>query len=137
MINEDQAIKALWEMKTDIENTMVKSDLDKWSYHITIYSKNDIGLMYSSYLLKLLGIKTNFIGMVPTTYKHCAFDCISIYNIFNEIYSSDNFNTEGISILECETMNNDDFYVLIMKDSRIDTERNIVMAYKTFHEYCK
>lgn len=137
MINEEQVAKALWEMKTDIENTMVKSDLDRWSYHITIYSKNNIGLVYSSRLLKLLGVKTNFIGMVPNNYKYCAFDCVAITTIFNEIYSNDNLNTEGVSILECDTMNNDDFYVLIMKDSKYDSERNIIMGYKTLHEYCK
>ena len=137
MINDDYAIKALCNMKFDIENTMVKPDSDRWYYYISIYSRNKIGLMYSSYLLKLLGITTNFIGMIPNTYKHCAFDCISIANIFREIYSSDNTNTEGISILECDTIDNDDFYVLITKESRDNKDHNIIMAYKTFMEYCK
>lgn len=137
MINDDKIIAALNTMKHDIENTMVKNDLNNWSYHITIYSKNDVGLIYASYLMKILGIKTNFIGLIPITYKYCAFDCVTVVTIFNDIYDRNNINTEGISILECDTMENDDFYILITKDSRFDKEKNVIMAYRTLHEYYK
>lgn len=135
MINNDKVIDILTTMKNDIENTMVKDDLDKWSYHFTIYSKNNTGLLYSSYLMKLLGVRTNFIGLVPSTYKHCAFDCVTIATIFNDIYFDHDINTEGISILEYDTLNDDDFYVLVTKDSRMNSDKNIIMGYKTFHEY--
>lgn len=138
MINDDRVTMALQNMKSDIEDTMISNnDLDKWNYYISIYSRTEIGLIYSSYLLKLLNIKTNFIGMIPITYKHCAFDCIMINNIFKDIYVNSNYNTEGINILECDTIDIDDFYILITKENKANINRNIVMTYKTFLEYCK
>lgn len=116
---EDQ----IYSIKQDIELFMkicshadyVELDHD---YKIVAYINSINSLYKLAYLLSSIGIKAKNIGLVLNTYSVDKFDCFDISNAMYNVKSHDDFNIEYLTILEYDTLSEDEMHIMMMKQHK-------------------
>lgn len=116
---EDQ----IYSIKQDIELFMkiyshsdyVELDHD---YKIVAYINSMNSLYKLAHLLSSIGIKAKNIGLVLNTYSVDKFDCFDISSAMYNVKSHDDFNIEYLTILEYETLPEDEMYIMMMKQHK-------------------
>lgn len=84
-------------------------------YKIVAYINSIDSLYKLGHLFSSIGIKAKSIGLVLNTYSVDKFDCFDISNAMCDVKSIDDFNIEYFTILEYETIPEDEIYIMIMK----------------------
>ena len=116
---EDQirSIKQDIELFMKIYNHADYVELDH-DYKIVAYISSMDSLYKLANLFSSIGIKAKNIGLVLNTYGVDKFDCFDISNAMHDIKSHDDFNIEYLTILEYETLPEDEMYIMMMKQHK-------------------
>lgn len=115
----------IYSIKQDIELFMkiyshsdyVELDHD---YKIVAYINSMDSLYKLGHLLSFIGIKAKNIGLVLNTYNVDKFDCFDISKAMSNVKSHDNFNIEYLTILEYDTLPEDEMYIMMMKQHKYE-----------------
>lgn len=110
----------IFSIKKDIElfmQILSHSDYEKleYDYKIVAYINSIESLYKLGYLFTTIGIKARNIGLVLNTYSVDKFDCFDISNAMSNVKSHDDFNIEYITILEYETLSENEIHIMMMK----------------------
>lgn len=118
---EDQinSIKQDIELFMKIYNHADYIELDH-DYKIVAYINSMNSLYKLAHLLSSIGIKAKNIGLVLNTYSVDKFDCFDISNAMHDVKSHYDFNIEYLTILEYDTLSEDEMHIMMMKQHKYE-----------------
>ena len=110
-------------IKQDIELFMKIYNHDDYieldhDYKIVAYINSMDSLYKLANLFSSIGIKAKSIGLVLNTYNVDKFDCFDISNAMCNVKSNDDFNIEYLTILEYDTLSEDEIHIMMMKQHK-------------------
>ena len=115
----------IFSIKQDIELFMQILDHSdyvqlEYDYKIVAYVNSIDSLYKLAHLFSSISIKAKNIGLILNTYSIDKFDCFDISNAMHDVKSHNHFNIEYITILEYETLPEDEIYIMMMKQHKYE-----------------